>query len=81
MQVFLEPPDGASREGVTLGELFSPQPVSLENKYLSMRKQTNPNLQGAGGSGNSWTGEGRFWRNTHIPTSVDTCLHAIEMST
>lgn len=31
MQVFLKPPDGASREGVTLGGFFSPQPVSLEN--------------------------------------------------
>lgn len=71
VQVFLQPPDGASREGVSLGKLFTPQSVSLENKYLSMKKQTNPILRGAGGPGNSWTGEGRFWQNTHILTSVN----------
>lgn len=30
-QIFMEPPGGASREGVTLGGLFPPQSVSLKN--------------------------------------------------
>lgn len=57
MQVFLKPPDGASREGVTLGGFFSPQPVSLENLNTWPRENRPIFCQfccyKAGGLGNS----------------------------
>lgn len=50
-------------------------------ELIPVREKVNKShSEGAGGPGNSWTGEGRFWQNTHIPTGVHTCLHAKEMS-
>lgn len=78
MQVFLEPPDGASR-----GEV--PQPVSLEdfNTWAKENRQIFFQLYSYKPGAQETLGQERKrYQLLLIPTSVDTCLHPTEdMST